>query len=86
MKKKRIVLPTVEVVEEWTEEVSGYTFVFELKMVSGCGQPVWYPTTCRNKDNSRSNLRKKLRERPSRKQVKDRFADDLKRYVKTGKF
>jgi hypothetical protein len=81
MKKKRIVLPTVEVVEEWTEEMGGYSFVFEVKMISGCGQPVWYPTTCWNKDNNRLNVRKKLYERPSRKGAKDRFADDLKRLI-----
>jgi hypothetical protein len=86
MNKNRIILPTVEVVDEWTEKMGGYTFVFEIKMISGCGQPDWYPTTCRDKDNGRSNVRKKLYARPSRKQVKDRFADDLKRHVKTGKF
>jgi hypothetical protein len=86
MKKQRIILPTVEVVEEWSEKTGGHAFVFEIKMISGCGQPDWYPTTCRDKDNSSWNVRKKIYERPSRKQVADRFADDLKRYIRTGKF
>ncbi len=83
MSKKHIVLPTVVVLDEWTKEISGYEFTFQIKRTSGGDKPTWYPVTFWKSDYTRLSNGGKFDERPERKQVEEYFASSVESYITT---
>jgi hypothetical protein len=78
MIKKNVTLPSVVVLDEWTKEIDGYEFVFQIKRTSGGGRPTWYPITFWKKDDPHYNVGDN---QPSRTQVEEEFAQSVRSYI-----
>lgn len=81
MSKKHIILPTVRTLDEWTKEIDGIEFLYQIKMTSGGNLPTWYPVTFRKKDRPNYSSGGKFEERPNREQVEEHFADSVKTHI-----
>lgn len=86
MKNKHAVLPAVKVLDEWTKEIEGHEFVFQIKMTLDSDNIACYPVLFWEKENKYSNWGESFEVRPSRNQVEEKFSqtieDCLKNHLK----
>jgi hypothetical protein len=82
MRKKRVELPTVRVLDEWAGEVDGYAFVYRIKETSGGGKPTWYPVSYWREGEPRLSTGGAFDERPTRQQVEEHFASSIKNFIR----
>lgn len=82
MGRKKIELPTVRDLDEWTGEVGGYTFVYQIKETSGGGQRTFYPVRFWRKGEPLLNTGDVFYSLPTRKQVEEKFEPSIKSFIK----
>jgi len=77
---KETPLPAVILLDEWTQEIDGHAFIFQIKMVSD--DPDWYPVSFWKKEKPHISVGSKFEYRPDRKQVEEKFTKSIDAYFR----